>query len=128
MTEFRPPDLPQAPDVANHEWGEVDKREVLAYDAGTGTYWARARSDTESVVLDIVSVVAVVSDTRPMDLPPLYYDVDPNAFDALADLTTTEASIGEMSIAVTYTGCDVTVHADGTISVRPPPAESTDEP
>lgn len=127
MTRSHSSDLPQTPDVADSEWGEINEREALDYDAATDTYRAKIDVDAESVPLDVVSAVATVSGTPPLELPALYNDVDSDAFEALSRLTPTEASAVETPIIVTYAGHEVTVHADGVISVRPPSDESTDE-
>lgn len=59
-----------------------------------------------------------------MELPPVYDDVSPDALYALADLTITEVSLGELHTEVTYLGYEVTTHADGVICIRPPTDES----
>ncbi|WP_232702809.1 HalOD1 output domain-containing protein [Halobacterium wangiae] len=117
--------LPPTPDVANTEWGETNEREALHYDAETNTYWAKLGSHPECVALEVVSAVATVSNTEPLKLPPVYYDIGSDAHDALVDLMITEAALGEMHVSVTYVDYEVTVHADGIICIRPPPEEST---
>ena len=126
MNKFSPPDLPPPPDVADSEWGEIDAREALDYHAETNTYQARIDGRNESVVLEVVAAVATVSNTPPLELPPLYDDIDPDAFDALVELTGPGAAMGNTLVALTYDGYEVLVHGDGVIFIRPLPAELTE--
>lgn len=126
MSTFSPPDPPLTPDVADSEWGEIDAREALDYDAETNTYRARIDWRNESTTLDVVATVAAVSNTPPLELPTLYDDIDPDAFDALAELTRSDAAMGETLVAMTYVGYEVTVHGDGVLSIRPSSVESTE--
>lgn len=119
--------LPLTPDIAATEWGGIEGQETLKHHAERGTYWARIGSNPECVPLEVVSVVAAVSETHPTELPILYYDIGPDAFEELADLPITDASLGELSTSVTYAGYEVTVHADGVVCIRPPPEESSEE-
>jgi len=76
MTDFSPQELPATPDVAGGEWDAVDPREALTFDAETETYRASFDGDAESMPLAIVLVVSAVSNTPPVELPPLYDSVD----------------------------------------------------
>lgn len=119
--------LPLTPEITSIEFGEIEGLDAFYYDAETDTYWARIESRSKCVPLEVVSAVATVSKTNPGELPPLYYEIGPDAFDALADLTITDASLGELHVSVTYVDYEVTVHADGVICIRPPPNESAEE-
>ncbi|NIB99223.1 HalOD1 output domain-containing protein [Halobacterium sp. R2-5] len=105
----------------------MDGRETLHYDAETDTYWARIASHPDSVPIDVVSAVATISKTRPVELPPVYHDIGPHEFEALADVTITDAALGELYDSVTYAGYEVTVHGDGVICIRPPPDKPPEE-
>lgn len=71
----------------------------------------------------VVSAVATATDTRVLDLPPLYDAIDPTHLDELiADHADTE---DERSVSFQFSGCRVTVTGD-TVRVRPE-AERPDE-
>lgn len=59
----------------------------------------------------VVQTVAVASNTAPLDLPPLYQFVDPDALDDLIN----ELNSGDVRLQ--YAGHVVTVYSDGTIDV-----------
>lgn len=120
VNKFPLPTPPQIPDVAASEWGELDAHEILAYDARTNTYQASIDRQNESVVLDVVATVATVSKTPPWELPPLYEDIDQNAFDALSEVPRPETETPETLVVMTYAGHEVTVNGTGVLSVRPP--------
>lgn len=124
MTEFSRDELPATPDVAASQWDAVDRREALAYDAETGTYLASFDRESESVHLAVVSAVAVVAGTAPLELPPLYSETDTSALDALAESTPPGPSIDGMRVSITFDGHDVTVHSDGIVAVQPPEASN----
>lgn len=127
MSKFSPPDPPLIPDVADSEWGEIDAKAALAYDAATNTYQASIDWRAESVVLEVVAAVATVSNTPPLELPPLYGTIDQDAFDALADLSSPETGTRDVLIVMTYAGYEVAVTGDGVLSIRLPPTEPTEE-
>lgn len=119
--------LPLTPDIVTIEFGETRGLEAFHYDAETDTYWARIGSQSKCVPLEVVSAVATVSEANPRELPPLYYEIGRDAFEELAGLSITDASLGELNVSVTYVGYEVTVHADGVVRIRPPPDESPAE-
>lgn len=59
----------------------------------------------------VVEAVADAIDADPLELPPLYETVDPDALDALFD-----AGL-EGCVQFPYDGHDVTIHGDGTLVV-----------
>jgi hypothetical protein len=71
--------------VTGTSWEDVDGHEVLSYDATTNIYQASVNPRNESVALDVVALVATVSNTPLMELLPLYDDIDRNAFEGLDD-------------------------------------------
>lgn len=125
MTGFSRRELPATPDVAESQWDAIDRREALEYDAETETYLASFDRHSDSVRLAVVSAVAVVADTPPLELPPLYDEIDPGALEALTVPTPPSPSIDERRVSITFDGCDVTVHSRGIIAVQPPEASST---
>lgn len=58
-----------------------------------------------------MEAVANYSDTDVMDLPPLFYSIDPDALDALI------RSMSDGSVSFTYAGQRITVTSRGAIRV-----------
>lgn len=67
--------------------------------------------ENETVSERVIQAVATTSSADPLELPPLYDAVDPDALDSLV----TEMTDGEVVFA--YAGYEVTVRSDGTIMV-----------
>lgn len=78
----------------------------------TGT-WER---DTENTpVYAVVSAVAEAEDADPVDLPPLYNAIDP---DALNDLFTSRPEQTVERVTFRYVGYDVVVRGNGEVLVH----------
>lgn len=75
-------------------------------------------STRDRTSLAVVSVVATALDRDPMDLPPLYSVIDP---DALEELLSGSANglRGCDSISFRYAGFEVTVFSEGIIEAEP---------
>lgn len=71
-----------------------------------------ARTSTPDVTTAVVGAVADAKAVDPLDLPPLYEAVDP---DALGDLV--GGAAGGARIEFAYAGCRVVVRGDGTVAV-----------
>ena len=125
MTSFTPRAPPATPDVTESQWNSIEKREVLEYSAETDTYRASFDSSSESVCMAVISTVGVVSETKPMELPPLYSVCDPDALAALATPTVVGPSNGDIHVSFTFAGHEVTIHDYGIIAVQPPQEDST---
>ncbi|WP_049928981.1 HalOD1 output domain-containing protein [Halopiger goleimassiliensis] len=70
----------------------------------------------ESASESVITAVAALSGTRPVDLPPLYEAVDPDALDSLiAHARRTDAGTHELWFS--YDGFDVSVRSDGRIRI-----------
>jgi hypothetical protein len=65
----------------------------------------------------VVRTVAVATDTPPEELPPLYYAIDPEALDALFDVTA--RARGNCSVSFTYANMDVFLAETGEVHVHP---------
>lgn len=63
----------------------------------------------------VVRTVAVTTDTSPVDLPPLYDAVDPEALDKLFE----PGSRGSCSISFSYARTDVFIAESGQVHVQP---------
>ena len=80
--------------------------------------------DPEAVSREVVESVAAARDTDPLDLPPLYEVVDPDALNRLFDYdqTTTPAPA---CVRFRMADCNVVVHRDGTVEVTADPTTAT---
>jgi hypothetical protein len=112
--------------VAESGWDSIEKREALEYSAETDTYRASFDSNNESVCAAVISAVAVVSETKPRELPPLYSVCDPDALAALVTPTVVGPSNGDIQVSFTFAGHEVTIHGYGIIAVQSPREDSTD--
>lgn len=76
------------------------------------------RVDSQQVSERVVTAVADATDTSPENLtPPLFSVVDPEALDALVESMPSVSPAAPGSVTFTYCGCDVTVSADGRVTV-----------
>ena len=116
---------PQTPDLGGAEWRSIDPREVLAYDADTETYRALFDSEKETIGEAILSIVAAVSGTDPLELPSLHSVLDTEAVDRVIESWATGSSTGDLHVSFTFADCDVTVHSYGLIAVHPLHEDST---
>ena len=64
----------------------------------------------------VVSAVAALSGTSPVELEPLYEAVDPDALDSLVDHAR-RADAGDHELWFRYAGYDVGVRSDGRVQV-----------
>ena len=76
-------------------------------------------AETDPVSQTVVLAVADATGDDPMELPPLYDTVDPDALNELFDPSTGGAVGRSGRVEFTYAGCDVTVHADERVAVSP---------
>lgn len=113
--------LPSAPDVTDITTESGNRNDAVEYDPETDTYRASFDSATGSVTDAVISTVAVVSGTEPLELPPLYADVDPDSLEALIGSTASGPETADIHVSFGFYGCDVTVHSYGIIAVQPAP-------
>ncbi|SFP27790.1 MULTISPECIES: HalOD1 output domain-containing protein [Halolamina] len=69
--------------------------------------------DPESVVDRVVKSVATTTETDPLELPPLYDAIDPDALAGVVD------GMNRGHVVFAYAGCTVTVTDEGSITVDP---------
>lgn len=74
----------------------------------------------ETVTERVVQTVAAASNVGPLDLPPLYGAIDPDALEALVE------QMAEGEVVFAYGGCEVTVDADGAVGVEETATYNTD--
>ena len=110
---------PPAPDVADLNAESADPSEAVEYHPDTETHRVSFDSSTESVCKAIISTVAVVSETKPLELPPLYSAVDPDALEALLERNVPGPQNADIHISFTFTEWEITVHSYGVIAVQP---------
>jgi hypothetical protein len=70
----------------------------------------------------IVTAVSEATDTDPLELPPLYDTVDPDAVDALIRPLSDASGLdtdGTTEITLTYAGSRIKLGQNGSVSVRP---------
>lgn len=72
---------------------------------------------TEGITTKITETVAEAEGIDPIDLPPLYSVVDPDALEALFQ-PRTELGDPTARVVFTYNGYEVTVDADGTVDIE----------
>lgn len=93
-------------------WGHAD---VSAEDVTDGTYEGEHAWDDETPSDVVVTVVAVLRDEDPTDLPPLGEAVDPDALDRMFD----RDADSEVRVGFAFAGYDVLARADGRVRVEP---------
>lgn len=71
----------------------------------------------ETASARVIRTVADTTATDPLELPPLYETIDPDALDALVEDMTSG------TISFSYIGRDITVHSDGTVTIDESPAD-----
>lgn len=74
----------------------------------------------ESPSASIIECVAEATGRDPIELPPLYERVDPDAVNELLnDPSERPRATPHLSITFRYAGCDVTISGDGQTSATP---------
>lgn len=68
----------------------------------------------------VISVVSAAIGVGPMELPPIYTAVDPDALDRLFAPRTAGSSRSNGSVTFEYVGHRVTVNGHGSVEVEPP--------
>ncbi|PSQ28635.1 hypothetical protein BRD03_02815 [Halobacteriales archaeon QS_9_68_17] len=111
--------LPSAPDLTETELEAVDRSDVTEYSPETDTYRTSFSGDAESVWVAVLSTVAVVSETKPTELPPLYSVMDPTALEDLMEPSGLGPSRSDISVSFAYVDYLVTVRNYGVITVQP---------
>lgn len=124
MAESSPESYPSAPDLAATEWTAARKHNTIEYDDESGTYRASYDSASRSVQEAVVSTVALVSETPPLQMPPLYSVVDPEALETLLTPTEPRSATGDVSATLSYGRHEVTIYNHGLIEVRQPRTDS----
>lgn len=72
----------------------------------------------EKPSLTVIDRIAALEETDPVELPPLYDAIDPEALDSLVDPPATDDSRTASTVRFAYCGYDVRVRSDGEIMVE----------
>lgn len=78
------------------------------------------QSDDGTVSKRVIAAVADALDVDPLELPPLYDVVDPDALDQLFDHGSPAGGNGPGRVVFTMADCEVVVHSDGSVDVTAP--------
>jgi len=116
---------PSAPTIDNSDW-DGNKKDALGYNAEFDTYRASFDSDSRSTTEAVISTVGVVSETKPLELPPLYSVIDPDALEGMVQPAVRGPSNGDSHVTFTYVDHTVTVHSYGIITVQPPQEDASE--
>ena len=111
--------VPPPPDLTQERMERVEPEEAADYDSATDTYRVSFDATSHSLNESIISTVAAVSGTEPMELPPLYDVLDPDALEALIELNAARPAESDIHVTFTFNGYTVTVHTYGIIAVQP---------
>jgi len=113
------PDPPAVSEITETDWESADPTDALQYDSDTETYRTLFNGETETVCHAIVVTLAVVTQTDPLDLPPLYSAVDPESLEGLVSPSDTGPPSNDVRISFTFNGYTVVVNNTGIITVQP---------
>jgi hypothetical protein len=91
----------------------------LTRDEETGTYRTDFDGRTQPVSEAVVYAVAELTQTDPLNLPPLYTVLDPDALNHLFSVATGTRPQTETSVSFEYAGNLVQVMERGTIAITP---------
>lgn len=70
------------------------------------------------VTVAVVTGVARSTGADPLELPPLYDTLDPDALNTLFDGARKRGESDRLRVTFDYEGCEVTITGDGTVSIR----------
>lgn len=89
--------------------------ESFDYDADDGAY--RVLYDPEDVAPStaVISAVAALTDTDPLDIEPLHSAIDPDALDTIA---TDQPAEGDLKVTFNLDSHAVTVKSSGSLQIR----------
>lgn len=90
---------------------------MVQYNRGTG------QSNDDAVSEQVITAVADARDVDPLDLPPLYNVIDPDALNQLFDQGIGGGGPGR--VIFTMAGCEVVVHSDTEVEVTAPEEQAS---
>lgn len=92
---------------------------MVQYKIGNG------QSGNDSVSQRVVAAVADARDEDPLELPPLYDVIDPDALDQLFNREVAGGRTGPGRVIFILAGCEVVVHSDGEVDATAPGARES---
>ena len=96
-----------------------DATSAVEYNEESETYRTTFGRDT-SVAEAVVAAAGRARGVEPLELPPLFPAVDPDALDALVGPTPVDRDRTAVTVTFEYAGCVVSVSDDGSVVVEPP--------
>lgn len=93
---------------------------VVEYHEASETFRTQFDSSTRRASEAVLSAVATATGRDPLDLPPLYSVLDPDALDSLFTRRLHGRHRQDATVRFEYVGCRVSVRAHGTVLVEPP--------
>ncbi|WP_440991701.1 HalOD1 output domain-containing protein [Haloarchaeobius baliensis] len=102
------PQPPVEPDLPN-----------LLYEPETESFRYSGEDDRWSMSEAVVSSVSVATERDPLDLPPLYSAIDPDALDALLSPVGHQIPSRSITVSFEYAGCWIVIQDQSRIRVRP---------
>lgn len=76
-------------------------------------------TEGDTVTSSVVSAIAALTGTPPTGVRPLYETVDPDALDSVLESGSDAAARRPaLTVSFRHEGCDVTVRADGRLTVK----------
>lgn len=91
--------------------------------SGTASF-ARSFDSAEPPSEAVVDAVAAVTGERPVDLPPLYHAVDPDALDAVFEGRERRPGTTVRRITFEYADLEISVRGDRQVRIRDPAPSS----
>lgn len=90
--------------------------ESFEYDAGEDAYRVQFDSDAVAPSTAVVSALAAISDTDPIEIEPLYAAVDPDVLDSIVSR---QPPTGDVELAFPLHDHSVRVESTGCIEITP---------
>lgn len=90
------------------------------FQGGDGSVVDSPIADTEAFICEVVSLVADTTGADPLELPPLFDAIDPEAVQRVVQ----SGAAGSTKVRFEYAGCEVVVTGDGGLYVLDGPAQN----
>lgn len=90
----------------------------VEYHEPTESYRTKFDRQTQSATNAVVTAVGTAAETDPLELPPLWSVLDPDALNELFDSATSDRDGDEIAIRFGYADHVVTVNGHGTVIVE----------
>ena len=97
--------------------GEINSQ--VTYSPESDSFQYAMDTSCYSITEAVVSSVAVATERDPIDLPPLYSAIDPDALDALFSSAFDQGSSRAIRVSFEYADCRVIVEDQETVRVKP---------